>query len=89
MNMVDQLPENIDVTYSKSDDVGDSKVVSKVVESVLKEDFTKNDYSESQFEDEESVTPRVSKVKVNIDVKGSCDLSLLAQLTVLTSLTCK
>ncbi|MFS7947416.1 hypothetical protein Hanom_Chr06g00548031 [Helianthus anomalus] len=52
--MVDQLPENIDVTYSKSDDVGDSDVVSKVVESVLKEDSTKNDNSGSQVEDEES-----------------------------------
>ncbi|MFS8002461.1 hypothetical protein Hanom_Chr13g01202331 [Helianthus anomalus] len=54
MNMVDQLPENIDGTYPKSDDVSDSEVVSKVVESVLKEDSTKNDNSESQVEDEES-----------------------------------
>ncbi|KAF5773936.1 hypothetical protein HanRHA438_Chr13g0605141 [Helianthus annuus] len=53
-DMVDHLPENIDVTYSKSDDVGDSEVVSKVVESVLKEDSTKTDMSESQVEDEES-----------------------------------
>ncbi|MFS7962821.1 hypothetical protein Hanom_Chr08g00731001 [Helianthus anomalus] len=36
--MVDQLPKNINVTYSKSDDVGDSEVVSKVVESVLNEE---------------------------------------------------
>ncbi|MFS7997515.1 hypothetical protein Hanom_Chr12g01142691 [Helianthus anomalus] len=53
--MVDQFPENIDVTYSKFDDVGDSEVVSKVVESVLnEEDSTKNEKSESQVEDEES-----------------------------------
>ncbi|MFS7977541.1 hypothetical protein Hanom_Chr10g00905171 [Helianthus anomalus] len=55
--MVDQLPENIDVTYTKSD-VGESEVVSKVVESVLKKEnqnnSTKNDNSESQIEDEES-----------------------------------
>ncbi|MFS8009222.1 hypothetical protein Hanom_Chr14g01282141 [Helianthus anomalus] len=38
MNMVDQLLDNIDVTYSESDEVSDSEVVSKVVESVLKED---------------------------------------------------
>ncbi|MFS8024217.1 hypothetical protein Hanom_Chr16g01460631 [Helianthus anomalus] len=37
MNMVDQLPKNIDVTYTKSDD-SESEVVSKVVESVLKEE---------------------------------------------------
>ncbi|MFS7997061.1 hypothetical protein Hanom_Chr12g01137291 [Helianthus anomalus] len=52
--MVDKLPENIDMTYSKSQEVGDSEVVSKVAESVLKEDSTKNDKSESQVEDEES-----------------------------------
>ncbi|MFS7927317.1 hypothetical protein Hanom_Chr04g00307651 [Helianthus anomalus] len=54
--MVDQLTENIDVTYSTSDDVDDSEVVSKVVESVLKEenDSTKNEKSESQIKDEES-----------------------------------
>ncbi|MFS8021349.1 hypothetical protein Hanom_Chr16g01426371 [Helianthus anomalus] len=53
-DMVDQLPENIHVTYSKSDDVGDSEVVSKVVESILKEYPIKKDNSESQVEDEES-----------------------------------
>ncbi|XP_035845139.1 HIV Tat-specific factor 1-like [Helianthus annuus] len=37
-NMVDQLPDNIDVTYSKSDDSSDSEVVEKAVESVLKEE---------------------------------------------------
>ncbi|MFS7995282.1 hypothetical protein Hanom_Chr12g01116161 [Helianthus anomalus] len=53
-DIVDQLPENIDVTYSKSDDAGDSEVVTKVVESVLKEESTKNENSESQVEDVES-----------------------------------
>ncbi|MFS7953689.1 hypothetical protein Hanom_Chr07g00621601 [Helianthus anomalus] len=50
--MVNQLIENIGVTYSKSDDTGDSNVVGKVVESVLKEDTTKTDKSESQDENE-------------------------------------
>ncbi|MFS7911808.1 hypothetical protein Hanom_Chr02g00122421 [Helianthus anomalus] len=55
MNMVDQLPDNIDATYSKSDDLGDSEVLGKVVESVLNEnDSTNNGKSESQIEDEES-----------------------------------
>ncbi|KAJ0800205.1 putative transcription factor interactor and regulator CCHC(Zn) family [Helianthus annuus] len=53
-NMVDQLPDNNDVTYSKSDNVSDSEVVGKVVESVLKEDSTKTNKSESQDENEES-----------------------------------
>ncbi|MFS7911455.1 hypothetical protein Hanom_Chr02g00118271 [Helianthus anomalus] len=52
--MVDQLPENIEVTYTKSD-VGESEVVSKVVKSILKEEnkknSTKNDVSKSQIED--------------------------------------
>ncbi|MFS8007447.1 hypothetical protein Hanom_Chr14g01261111 [Helianthus anomalus] len=52
--MVDQLPENIDVTYTKSDDAGDSDVVSKVVESVLRDDSTKKGKSESHDKDEES-----------------------------------
>ncbi|MFS7995412.1 hypothetical protein Hanom_Chr12g01117621 [Helianthus anomalus] len=52
--MVDQLPDNNDATYSKSDDVSDSEVVGKVVESILGEDSTKNENSESQVEDEES-----------------------------------
>ncbi|MFS7986785.1 hypothetical protein Hanom_Chr11g01014331 [Helianthus anomalus] len=43
-NMVDQLTENIDVTYSKSDDTGDSEVVGKVVESVLQDESTKRFY---------------------------------------------
>ncbi|MFS7912935.1 hypothetical protein Hanom_Chr02g00135711 [Helianthus anomalus] len=50
LNMVDQLPENIDVTYTKSDDAGDSDVVSKVVENVLRDDSTNNGKSESQDE---------------------------------------
>ncbi|KAF5805179.1 putative transcription factor interactor and regulator CCHC(Zn) family [Helianthus annuus] len=37
INMVDQLPDNIDVTYTKSDDISDSEVVGKVVESVFQE----------------------------------------------------
>ncbi|MFS7919985.1 hypothetical protein Hanom_Chr03g00219011 [Helianthus anomalus] len=35
-NMVYQLSDNIDVTYSKSNDIGDSEVVGRVVESVLR-----------------------------------------------------
>ncbi|KAJ0494112.1 hypothetical protein HanIR_Chr12g0593701 [Helianthus annuus] len=49
-NMVDQLPDNIDVTYSKSDDSSDSEVVGKVVESVLKEESVEKGKSESQDE---------------------------------------
>ena len=41
LNIADQLPESIDVTYSKSDDANDSEVVSKVVDSVLKDESTK------------------------------------------------
>ncbi|MFS7977249.1 hypothetical protein Hanom_Chr10g00901831 [Helianthus anomalus] len=52
INTVNQLLDNIDVTYSKYDEVGDSEVVSKVVESVLEEDSTKNDSSKFQVEDE-------------------------------------
>ncbi|KAF5809845.1 putative transcription factor interactor and regulator CCHC(Zn) family [Helianthus annuus] len=51
-NMVDQLPDNIDITYSKSDDSHDSEVVGKVVESVLKEESVDTGKSESQDEDE-------------------------------------
>ncbi|MFS7912185.1 hypothetical protein Hanom_Chr02g00126941 [Helianthus anomalus] len=47
INMVDQLPDNIDVTYSKSDDLDDSEVLGKVVESVLSEESIKTDKSES------------------------------------------
>ncbi|KAJ0857218.1 hypothetical protein HanRHA438_Chr13g0587461 [Helianthus annuus] len=53
-NMVDQLPDNIDVTYSKSDDSNDSEVVGKVVESVLKEESVDTGKSESHDENEGS-----------------------------------
>ncbi|MFS7905279.1 hypothetical protein Hanom_Chr01g00045811 [Helianthus anomalus] len=52
--MVDQLLDNIDVTYTKSDDLGDLEVVGKVVESVLTEESTKTDKSESRDENEKS-----------------------------------
>ncbi|KAJ0442504.1 hypothetical protein HanOQP8_Chr16g0614261 [Helianthus annuus] len=61
-NMVDQLLENIDVTYSKSDDTGDSEVVGKVVESLLKDDSSKTYKSESQDEDEESFLKNYLKI---------------------------
>ncbi|MFS7961594.1 hypothetical protein Hanom_Chr08g00716941 [Helianthus anomalus] len=51
-NMVDQLPDNIDVTYSKSVDTSDSELVGKVVGSVLQYDYIKTDKSESQDENE-------------------------------------
>ncbi|KAJ0573288.1 hypothetical protein HanRHA438_Chr06g0264711 [Helianthus annuus] len=51
-NVVDQLPDNIDVTYSKSDDSSDLEVVGKVVESVLKEESVDIGNSESQDENE-------------------------------------
>ncbi|KAJ0789256.1 hypothetical protein HanPI659440_Chr05g0201371 [Helianthus annuus] len=51
LNIVDQLPESIDVTYAKSDEADDSEVVSKVVESVLKDESPKGK-SESQYENE-------------------------------------
>ncbi|MFS7907079.1 putative transcription factor interactor and regulator CCHC(Zn) family [Helianthus anomalus] len=51
LNIADQLPESIDVIYTKSDDANDSEVVSKVVDSVLKDESTKGK-SESQDEDE-------------------------------------
>ncbi|XP_022023988.1 cyclic nucleotide-gated cation channel beta-1-like [Helianthus annuus] len=53
-NMVDQLLDNIDVSYSKSDDTGDSEVVGKVVEHVLQDNSTKTDKSESHDENEGS-----------------------------------
>ncbi|MFS7934998.1 hypothetical protein Hanom_Chr05g00398231 [Helianthus anomalus] len=49
-NMVDQLTDNFDVNYSKSDDIDDSQVVGKVVESILIEDTSKNYKYESQDE---------------------------------------
>ncbi|KAJ0901630.1 putative transcription factor interactor and regulator CCHC(Zn) family [Helianthus annuus] len=51
-NLVDQLPDNIDVTYSKSDDSSDSEVVGKVVESVLKEESVDTGKAESYDENE-------------------------------------
>ncbi|KAJ0652898.1 putative transcription factor interactor and regulator CCHC(Zn) family [Helianthus annuus] len=51
LNITEQLPESIDVTYTKSDDADDSEVVSKVVDSVLKDESAKGK-SESQYEDE-------------------------------------
>ncbi|KAJ0560275.1 hypothetical protein HanHA300_Chr06g0209641 [Helianthus annuus] len=51
-NMVDQFPDNIDVTYSKSDDSSDLEVVGKVVESVLKEESVDTGNSESQDKNE-------------------------------------
>ncbi|KAF5802790.1 putative transcription factor interactor and regulator CCHC(Zn) family [Helianthus annuus] len=52
INMVDQLPDNIDVTYTKSDDISDSEVVGKVVESVFKEESVDTGKPESQDENE-------------------------------------
>ncbi|KAF5778302.1 putative transcription factor interactor and regulator CCHC(Zn) family [Helianthus annuus] len=74
-NMVDQLPDNIDVTYSKSDDSGDSEVVGKVVESVLKEELVETGKSESQDRNEgsfheEYLKNSKSKKKLNDDSKG-------------------
>ncbi|KAJ0508376.1 putative transcription factor interactor and regulator CCHC(Zn) family [Helianthus annuus] len=51
-NLVDQLPDNIDITYSKSDYSSDSEVVGKVVESVLKEESVESGNSKSQDENE-------------------------------------
>ncbi|KAJ0912571.1 hypothetical protein HanRHA438_Chr06g0275821 [Helianthus annuus] len=73
--MVDQLPDNIDVTYTKSDDISDSEVVGKVVESVLAEESTKTDKSESQDENKESfhdsyLKHSKSEKVVNDDSKG-------------------
>ncbi|KAJ0694889.1 hypothetical protein HanPI659440_Chr15g0613961 [Helianthus annuus] len=72
LNMVDQLPENLDVTYTKSDDADDSEVVSKVVENVLRDDFTKNGKSESQDENEGSFheTYLKNSKDANDDPKG-------------------
>ncbi|KAJ0623113.1 hypothetical protein HanIR_Chr01g0028201 [Helianthus annuus] len=58
-NEVNQLPDDINVTYTKSD-VCESASVNDVVEKVFdgekQNDFTKNENSESKFEDEESFT---------------------------------
>ncbi|KAJ0919933.1 hypothetical protein HanRHA438_Chr05g0235301 [Helianthus annuus] len=73
--MVDQLPGNIDVTYSKSDDFSDSEVVSKVVESVLKEESVETGKSESQDGNEgsfheEYLKNSKSEKNLNDDSKG-------------------
>ncbi|MFS8034859.1 hypothetical protein Hanom_Chr17g01586121 [Helianthus anomalus] len=56
-NPINQLPDNIDVTYTKSD-VCESELVNDVVEKVFEEesqsDSAKNENSKSQFEDEET-----------------------------------
>ncbi|KAJ0955610.1 putative transcription factor interactor and regulator CCHC(Zn) family [Helianthus annuus] len=74
-NMVDQLPDNIDVTYSKSDDSSDSEVVGKVVESVLKEESVETGKYESQDENEGSFHEQYlksskSEKNLNDDSKG-------------------
>ncbi|KAM0057614.1 putative transcription factor interactor and regulator CCHC(Zn) family [Helianthus debilis subsp. tardiflorus] len=74
-NMVDQLPDNIDITYSKSDDFHDSEVVGKVVESVLNEESVHTGKSESQNEDEgnlhdEYLKNTKSEKNLNDDSKG-------------------
>ncbi|KAJ0864168.1 putative transcription factor interactor and regulator CCHC(Zn) family [Helianthus annuus] len=74
-NMVDQLPDNIDVTYSKSDDSSDSEVVGKVVESVLKEESVDTGKAESHDENEgsfheEYLKNSKSKKNLNDDSKG-------------------
>ncbi|KAJ0876109.1 putative transcription factor interactor and regulator CCHC(Zn) family [Helianthus annuus] len=74
-NMVDQLPDNIDITYSKSDDSHDSEVVGKVVESVLKEESVDTGKSESQDEDEGNLHDKYlkntkSEKNLNDDSKG-------------------
>ncbi|KAJ0826973.1 putative transcription factor interactor and regulator CCHC(Zn) family [Helianthus annuus] len=74
LNIADQLPESIDVTYTKSDDADDSEVVSKVVDSVLKDESTKGK-SESQDEDEGNLydgylKDTKSEKNLNDDSKG-------------------
>ncbi|KAM0050072.1 putative transcription factor interactor and regulator CCHC(Zn) family [Helianthus debilis subsp. tardiflorus] len=74
-NIVDQLTDNIDVTYSKSDDSSDSEVVGKVVESVLKEESVEKGKSESQDGSEgsfheEYLKNSKSEKNLNEDSKG-------------------
>ncbi|MFS8024508.1 hypothetical protein Hanom_Chr16g01464081 [Helianthus anomalus] len=80
--MVDQLPEIIDVTYTKSD-VGELEVANKVVESVLKDenDSTKTEISKSQHEDKERFHKNYLK-KTKSDTKTNDDPILLAYLMV-------
>ncbi|KAJ0618477.1 putative transcription factor interactor and regulator CCHC(Zn) family [Helianthus annuus] len=61
INMVDQLPDNIDVTYTKSDDISDSEVVGKVVESVFKEESVDTGKTESQDANEGNFHDRYLK----------------------------
>ncbi|MFS7997754.1 hypothetical protein Hanom_Chr12g01145601 [Helianthus anomalus] len=73
--MVDQLPDNIDVTYSKSNDSSDSEVVGKVVESVLKEESVYTGKAESHDENEgsfheEYLKNSKSETNLNDDSKG-------------------
>ncbi|MFS7936037.1 putative transcription factor interactor and regulator CCHC(Zn) family [Helianthus anomalus] len=74
LNIADQLPESIDVTYTKSDDVDDSEMVCKVVDSDLKDESTKGK-SESQDEDEGNLfdgylKDTKSEKNLNDDSKG-------------------
>ncbi|KAJ0851059.1 putative transcription factor interactor and regulator CCHC(Zn) family [Helianthus annuus] len=74
-NMVDKLPDNIDITYSKSDDIHDSEVVGKVVESVLNEESVHTGKSESHDEDEGNLHDAYlkntkSEKSLNDDSKG-------------------
>ncbi|KAF5790764.1 putative transcription factor interactor and regulator CCHC(Zn) family [Helianthus annuus] len=75
INMVDQLPDNIDVIYTKSDDINDSGVVDKVVESVSKEESVDAGKTESQVENEgnfhdEYLKDTTSEKNLNDDSKG-------------------
>ncbi|KAJ0484297.1 putative transcription factor interactor and regulator CCHC(Zn) family [Helianthus annuus] len=75
INMVDQLPDNIDVIYTKSDDISDSEVVGKVVESVFQEKSGDTGKTESQDEDEGNfddgyLQNTKSKKNLNDDSKG-------------------
>ncbi|MFS8025578.1 hypothetical protein Hanom_Chr16g01476751 [Helianthus anomalus] len=69
--MVDQLSDNIDVTYSKSDDTSDLEVVGKVDESVLQNNSTKTDKSESQ--DENNGSFHESYLKISKSEKDAND----------------
>ncbi|KAJ0929621.1 putative transcription factor interactor and regulator CCHC(Zn) family [Helianthus annuus] len=75
INMVDQLPDNIDVTYTKSDDISDLEVVGKVVESIFKEESVDTGKTESQDENEGNFHDgylKITKSKKNLndDSKG-------------------
>ncbi|KAJ0809384.1 putative transcription factor interactor and regulator CCHC(Zn) family [Helianthus annuus] len=75
INMVDQLPDNIDVIYTKPDDLHDSGVVSKVVESVFKEESVAAGKTESQVENDgnfhdEYLKNTTAEKNLNDDSKG-------------------